>query len=457
MEPFASPNQLDPELRSFLQDACRNLCNWFAESASASPLPGLISLPDIAPELEGLSQDLMLEDLQLIMDSAYRPSHPGAIAHLDPPPLTSSVVADLISAGINNNLLAYELSPCLTRLERKLCHWIALRLGMPSTSGGVLASGGTISNLMALVLARRNSDLQYDPRAIVLVSSDAHISLSKSVGVMGLTNDSLRKIPTDIGGQLSLDSIKTELNNIRDEGRKCFAVVATAGTTIRGAIDPLTELSELCRYHQIWLHVDGAIGGVFGLANSTSHLVEGISFANSISINPQKLLGVAKTSSVLLVDHMNHLKTTFGTDMPYIEPIVGDDFHGGEVGLQGTRQADVLKLWLGLRQLGENGIEFLLEKAIKRRRYIHDLIDVNKFEVVSGPLHLISLTPKGLTKDESKLWSIQTREFLLSEKFMLSRPFHNDRYYLKLVLGNPHTESVHLKKLSNLINNSINK
>lgn len=455
MEPFASPNQLDPELRFFLKESCSHLCDWLAETEMASPLPSSDSLPDISPEVEGLSTERLLKDIQIVMDNSYRSSHPGALAHLDPPPLTSSLVADLVSAGLNNNLLAYELSPGFTKLERKLCKWMADCFGMSSRSGGVLASGGTLTNLMALVLARKKSGLQNDPRCVVLVSNDAHISLLKSITVMGLSKDSLRQVSCNKYGQMCLEELNIQLQKVYQEGRKCFAIVATAGTTIRGAIDPLIKISEVTRREGIWLHIDAAIGGAFGLVNETAQLVEGISLANSVSVNPQKLLGVAKTSSVLLVDNFNCLKTTFGTDMPYIEPMAGDDCHGGEIGIQGTRQADVLKLWLGLRQLGKKGIQLILKQAISRREYIQTLLDNSKFEIISGPLHLIALTPLRLTEKEAESWSMKTRDLLLSNDFMISRPLYNGRHYLKIVLGNPHTKKIHIQRLSELINNSI--
>ena len=123
--------------------------------------------------------------------------------------------------------------------------------------------------------------------------------------------------------------MRSSLNKIRSEGKKCFAVVATAGTTVRGAIDPLSEIVQFCKKEKVWLHVDGAVGGVYGLSKITSEIVKGLGSADSLTVNPQKLLGIAKTSSLLLVANKNHLSSTFSTGLPYAEPITGNDFHGG--------------------------------------------------------------------------------------------------------------------------------
>ena len=455
MDPFASPHNLDSELQRLLGEASSNLCNWLAESGTKGPMPDSFDLPEVPPAKEGVSNKVLLRELQLLMNGSYRPSHPGALAHLDPPPLSASIVGELICSGLNNNLLAEELSPSLSSLERKLCKWFCEKLGLGYLSGGVAASGGSLSNLMALVMARNIAGLESDPNAVFFASDECHVSLSKAVRIMGLKQESLQKIPTDQKGKLNISSLSTIYKKIKSEGKKCFAVVATAGTTVRGAIDPLVEISRFCQKENIWLHVDGAIGGIFGLSTITSELVEGIGFADSITVNPQKLLGITKTSSLLLVAEKRNLSSTFLTGLPYVEPHTGNDFHGGELGIQGTRSAESLKLWIGLRQLGEEGIEKILLDSIKRRKFLESKIDSKNFKIISGPLHLLAFSPMNYNSDRAYDWSIKTRHSLLNSNFMLSRPMYGDRYYLKAVMGNPNTKFEDINILANLINQSI--
>ena len=455
MEPFASPDNLDKELHSLLLEASSNLCDWFADTSNQFPIPESFDLPEISPEIDGVSNKVLLKDLQVLMNGSFRPSHPGSLAHLDPPPLSASIVGELICSGLNNNLLAEELSPSLSSLERNLCKWFCKKLGLGNLSGGVAASGGSLSNLMALVMARNIAGLESDPNAIFFASDDCHVSFTKAVRIMGLKEDSFQKIPTDEKGVLDISCLSSRLKKIKAEEKKCFAVVATLGTTVRGAIDPVSEIAKLCQKEKIWLHVDGAIGGVYGLSKITSEIAKGLGSADSITINPQKLLGIAKTSSLLLVGNQNHLSSTFSTGLPYAEPVSGNEFHGGELGIQGTRSAESLKLWIGLRQLGEKGIEKILSDSIKRRTYLESMIDSSKYKTISGPLHLLALTPTNYSASQASDWSIKTRNSLLKNKFMLSRPFYEDRYYLKVVLGNPNTKFDDLKLLANLINDSV--
>lgn len=451
---FPSPDQFDPQLAAFLEQACEQLVRWLGSAALRSPLPAMSVLPEVGLPAAGLGAEALLADLQLVMDGAYNPNHPGALAHLDPPPVAASIAADLVCAGLNNNLLAEELSPSLSHLERRLCRWLAAALGMPDGSGGVAASGGTLSNLMALVTARRVAGLATCGDAVVLASADAHVSLAKAMAVMGLPPSALVSLPVQLDGGLDPEALAEALVTAERNGRPVIAVVATAGTTVRGAVDPLAEISALCRRHGTWLHVDGAIGAVFALSDRHRQRVVGLQLADSITVNPQKLLGITKASSVLLLAQPQQLHTAFATGLPYMEPSWGGG-HGGECGLQGTRPGEVLKLWLGLRQLGLNGIAGVLDGAIRRRRELEARLDGERLMLRGGRLHLLAFTPRDLDPEQSNAWSQRTRQQLLAEGLMLSRPQYRGRHHLKAVLGNPHTQSAQLEKLAAVVQASL--
>ena len=437
----------------FLRGCADQLCRWWSVSSQHTPLPLLSVLPEVAPAQAGLDAATLLDDLQLVMDGAFNPVHPGSLAHLDPPPLTASVAADLICAGLNNNLLAEELSPSLSRLERSLTAWMAQSLGLGEQAGGVAASGGSLSNLMALVVAREQAGLRGESRAVVFCSADAHVSLGKALAVMGLPAEALQPIPVDQAGQLDVQRLAEALDQAEASGRPVLAVVATAGTTVRGAVDPLAAIAALCEPRRIWLHVDGAIGAVFALSERQRHRVPGLGYADSLTVNPQKLLGITKTSSLLLLRQPELLARCFGTGLPYMEPSWAEA-HGGECGIQGTRPAEVLKLWLGLRQLGLEGIEALLTTAVERRERLQVLLEPLPLQCSTGPLHLLAFTPRGCDAATAERWSLTTRQRLLDHQLMLSRPLYQGRHHLKAVLGNPHTGEAEFQTLASVLADS---
>jgi len=451
---FPAPDRFDGPLAAFLEQSCEQLVRWLGSAAFRAPLPALSVLPEVELQAAGLWPEQLLADLQLVMDGAYNPNHPGALAHLDPPPLAASIAADLVCAGLNNNLLAEELSPSLSHLERRLCGWLAERLGLPAGSGGVAASGGSLSNLMALVTARRAAGLGTRGDAVVLASADAHVSLAKALAVMGLPPAALLPVPAGADGAMDPQLLNERLAALQRRGVPVIAVVATAGTTVRGAVDPLPPIAASCRRHGVWLHVDGAIGAVFGLIAAHRHRVVGLEHADSITVNPQKLLGITKTSSLLLLARAAELQNAFATGLPYMEPSWGGG-HGGECGLQGSRAGEVLKLWLGLRQLGLDGIAALLDGAIARRRQLARALACERLELRGGPLHLLAFTPADRSAADAQLWSQHTRQLLLGEGLMLSRPLYAGRHHLKAVLGNPHTQHSHLQRLAALVHTTL--
>ena len=445
---FSGPND---NLKSLLNKTSRIICDWFSDAEKLGPLPTDESFSIPMPDDENNSTDELFSEIESLIVNSFNPVHPGSLAHLDPPPLIFSILGDLIAAGLNNNLLAYELSPSITILEDSLFKWFSKKIGFSDKSGGIAASGGTLSNLNALIAARHNAGLSSDPDAVFLISEDAHSSFIKFTRIMGLSENNLVKIKTDNDGCMDLDFLKSSIEQCSKVNKKIFSIVATLGTTIRGAIDPIKDISVICKEKNIWLHIDGSIGGIYAITDIPIKGMDQINNANSITINPQKILGITKTSSLLLVSNIDNLKHTFSSGIPYISS-KSNIIDRGEIGIQGSRPAEIIKLWLGLRFLGMSGIEEILISSVKRRAFFEKNLNKNKFEICSGPLHIISFLPKGMNIEESDTWTKNQRIELMKRNFMLSRPHFKGKYYLRAVLGNYNTGESHIEDLLKTLN-----
>jgi len=447
---FPSYLGTNDKLITLLNKASQTLCDWFSKADKNGPLPFDENFKCNMPEEVGNSAEDLFSEIESLLNNSFNPVHPGSLAHLDPPPLIFSILGDLIAAGLNNNLLAYELSPSVTLLEESLCKWFAKKIGFNDFSGGIAASGGTLSNLNALIAARNNAGLATNPNSVLLVSEDAHSSFIKCIRVMGLDNRNLVRIKTDNQGRMDINDLRNSLDKCSIENKKIFAIVATLGTTVRGAIDPIKEISEICKQRDIWLHIDGSIGGIFAITSIPIEGLNNINQANSITINPQKIIGITKTSSLLLVSNMSTLENTFNTGLPYIsskENII----NRGEIGIQGSRPAEVIKLWLGLRFLGLKGIENILKSSINKKDFFIKNISKNKFDIYSGPLHIVSFIPKKLEPEDSDRWTQTKVNQLINNNFMLSRPKFKGRYFLRVVMGNYNTKESHIEELLRLL------
>lgn len=442
------------ELLFLLNKTSQLLCNWYANSEDIGPLPrGKIFEPSL-PEEDGCDLNKLFDELNSLIYSSFNPVHPGSLAHLDPPPLSISIVGELIAGALNNNLLAEELSPSISILEQQICEWFARKVGFTKNSGGIAASGGTLNNLNALVTARFNSGVASDQNASFIISEDAHVSFKKCARIIGLKNENISVIKTDNYGRMNVLSLVEEFKKIQNSNKKIFAVIGTVGTTIRGAIDPINEISSFCRSKNIWLHIDGSIGGIFTLGNNKIIDNQALKNANSLTINPQKILGITKTSSLLLVNDIENLRETFQTGLPYVDTSA-DVLNRGELGVQGSRPAEIIKLWLGLRVLGSKGINEILNQSIFKKSLFTEKLDKSKYDIITGPLHIVSFIPKNSSKEESDSWTFQTKKLLLKNNFMISRPFYRGRYYLRVVLGNLNTEKTHIIKLTNFLNQQV--
>ena len=427
------------------------ICKWFSKAEELGPLPFEINFKSTIPDDFGNSTDNLFSEIESLISNSFNPVHPGSLAHLDPPPLIISILGDLIAAGLNNNLLANELSPSISMLEESICKWFSMKLGFSESSGGIAASGGTLSNLNALVAARYEAGLESDQNAVFLISEEAHSSFLKCARIMGLAKNKLIKVKSDNNGCMDILDLQNRIKNCNENGKKIFSVVATVGTTIRGAIDPIEAISKICKENNIWLHIDGSIGGIFAITNIAISGFSKVNYANSITINPQKILGITKTSSILIVSDIEVLKRTFATGLPYVLS-ESNVINRGELGIQGSRPAEVIKLWLGLRFLGMNGIKHVLNSSIERRIFFENNLSKEIYDLYSGPLHIISFLPKGMNKSESDLWTLSKRKTLLNNNFMLSRPLFKNRYFLRAVLGNYNTSKEDIKKLLKLLN-----
>ena len=451
---FPSINGNNEELLNLLLKTSELLCKWYSDTDKGSPLPFNKKFRVSYPQKFGSNINNLLVEIEDLIYTSFCPSHPGSLANLDPPPLTISIIGDLIASGLNNNLLAEELSPSISNLENDLCEWLSKKIGFKENSGGIAASGGTLNNLNALVTAKYSSGSTINKEAVLIVSEDAHVSFKKCAKILGVEEKNIYLVNTDKNGSMHIPSFIKLINSIVSSGKEIFAVVATFGTTFRGALDPINEIGAICKERKIWFHIDASIGGIFLITDNKFDNINNFNFsnANSITINPQKLLGIAKTSSLLLVSDINTLKNTFQTGLPYIDS-ADDVINRGELGVQGSRPAEIIKLWLGLRFLGIEGIEKILVESLLKKSMFIEKLDENKFEILSGPLHIISFLPKNMNTEQSNKWTLKARNSLLEKNYMISRPIYKGKYYLRVVFGNFNTKLLHISELAEFLNN----
>lgn len=448
---FIDPTGKNREaVESLLQPVLTQILDYLTGAASHTPLPQVqdnpaIAIPDTPTEISDL-----LAQVNTVLTTAMNPAHPGYLGHMDPLPTTASIIGDWVAAALNNNMLSVEMSPLFSRLEPLLMREIAQLFGLGDRAGGVLVSGGSLANLQALAVAR---NVQLGTQKIGLarlgqppvffVSEAAHTSVKKAAMMLGLGTEGAIAVPSNNRGQMDVSHLKAAIYRARQRGQQPFALVATAGTTVTGNIDPLMELAAIARTQNLWFHVDAAYGGALVFAENYRDRLRGIEQADSVTFNPQKWLYVTKTCASVLFRDMGHLQRHFQLTAPYMNT-EEDWLNLGEITVQGTRHVDVLKLWLSLQHLGKQGIQALIEGsygltaqflvAIRERPYL---------ELATEPeMNILCFRgcPHWLPTSQWDTWNRDLQTHLLKHgNTFISLPRYRGQLWLKMVLLNPFT------------------
>jgi glutamate/tyrosine decarboxylase-like PLP-dependent enzyme len=333
-------------------------------------------LKDSMPEL-GEDAERVLEDVcgELISKGFHVPSA-NYFGLMNCTPTYMAVLAEALVAALNPQLATLARSQLASKIERETLRWLGERVGWKTPFDGTFTSGGNEANFSALALALaahfpdsvENGVASIGKQPVLYTSSEAHHSLDKSAGLLGLGRKALRRIAVNERVQLDPERLETQIKLDKEEGHLPFCVAATAGTTNSGAIDDLEKLAEICRRHQLWLHLDGAYGAAAIFSDKHRDLVRGIESADSIAIDPHKWLAMPYAAGAVLTSHPETLRQAFGVSTPYMPRTFSgpalplDNF---QVSTQWSRRMNSLKLWLTLRVHGRQAYEELIDRQLK--------------------------------------------------------------------------------------------
>jgi L-2,4-diaminobutyrate decarboxylase len=429
-----------------------------ASSATPAVLRGAVEAVDLdrPVTVEGALDEVR----RLYLDHAVWFHHPRYQAHLNCPVAISAVAADLIASAVNTSVDTWDQSGGATLIEHRLVEWTAQRAGLGSDADGIFTSGGTQSNLQALVLARGEARIRgvAPERMRVLASTNAHFSTTRAAALLGLPAGAVVRVPVDAAGRMLVAELEEALVDVAVEGAHAMAVVATAGTTDHGAIDPLAEVAEVCARYDAWLHVDAAYGGGLLVSRTRRHLLDGIERADSVTVDYHKTWFQPVASSALLVRRAATLR--HGTHhADYLNPRDdGPDAVPNQVdkSLQTTRRFDALKLWMTLRTLGPDHIGDLLDAVIELAAEVREELagDPELAVVPATDLSTVLFRWRrpGLGEDELDRANDQARELLLATgAASVARTTLDGRVWLKLTLLNPATTLQDVRDVLDLV------
>ena len=338
------------------------------------------------PETGIAAQEIFERYRQDVISHAMQVPSPRYFGQFNPTPLPIGVWADALTSSLNQNAGAWRNGPTSAMIEARVIRWLCELVGYGRESFGVLASGGTEANLIALKCARDRAyqravreGLQSAPRLTVYASEQVHFSVERSLDILGLGRDSLRKVETDETFHLRLDALREHIATDRDQGLTPCGVIGIAGTTSTGVIDPLEQVAQIAQEQNCWFHVDAAYGGPLRFSERHRDKLRGIAFADSITFDPHKWMFVPFACGAVLVRDGGHvLRDAFDITPEYLNEDRGGadvEFDFFRYGQMGTRRFNSLKLWMALKFIGRRGYAEIIERQIDLVNYLAARLD----------------------------------------------------------------------------------
>lgn len=449
-----------------------------------SPIkPGdLIAQLPAAPPLQGEAMDVILADMdRLIVPALTHWNHPSFFAYFATSTSAPGIFGELLSAAFDVKALLWRAAPAATELEEVTLRWLRQMIALPETFAGIIYDTASVSSMHALAAARESLNLRIRedgmsgradlPLLRVYASEHAHSSIDKGVLTLGFGQRALRKISTGAEFQMDAAALERAIEEDKQHGILPCAVVATVGTTSTSSIDPVPAIADICARHQIWLHVDAAYAGSAAIVPELRDTISGSERADSFTFNPHKWLFTPFDLSVLFCRRIEVLHRAFSLVPEYLRAPEDEREtvrNHSEYGIQLGRRFRALKLWFILRYFGQEGLAARIREHCRLARLFAAWVDnAPDWELLAPvPFSLVCFracpVKSGETDDARR-----ARLDALNEQIMhaanstgalfLSHTRLNDKFTLRLAVGNIRTTEAHVERAWELLNEQLNR
>lgn len=333
---------------------------------------------DFLPQRQRSTEEIA-NTLRTVVSNSIAVSNPHTAAHLHCPPLLAALAAEVVISALNQSMDSFDQAPIATVVEQKMIRWLCSEAGLPTTAAGTFTTGGSQSNYMGLLLARdslllkhwnwspQKSGLPPEARRMrILCSEAAHFTVEKSASQLGLGTDAVIRIDVDDEFRMKSSSLRSSLEALKTQGLLPMAIVATAGTTDFGSIDPLPEVAAVASEANAWLHVDAAYGGALLFSAQHRNRLAAIENADSIAIDFHKLFWQPIPCSAFLVRDARHFDT-IRLYADYLNPEIHEEEGIPNLvttSLLTSRRFDALKLWISFQALGREKLAAMIDRTM---------------------------------------------------------------------------------------------
>lgn len=436
-------------------------------------------LPKSAP-VEGEAMGEILADVDhLIVPALTHWNHPSFFALFATSSSAPAIFGELLSAAFDVKAMLWRTSPASTELEEVTLDWLRQMMNLPEEFDGIIYDTASVSSMHAIAAAREMLNLRIReegmsgradlPLLRVYASEQAHSSIEKGIITLGLGQRSLVKIPTDAEFRMDVEALNLAIEEDRRSGALPFCVVATVGTTSTTSIDAVDEIADICEKEKLWLHVDAAYAGSAAIVPELQHIMRGVESADSLVTNPHKWLFTPFDLSVLYCKRMEILRRAFSLVPEYLRTSEAETVRNQmDYGVQLGRRFRALKLWMVLRYFGQKGLAARIREHCRLARLFASWVEEASEWELLAPVPLSLVCFRFHPQDSDKAEAIEASEVdALNERIMngvnatgrtyISHTRLNDRFTLRLSIGNIRTTEKHIHHIWQLLNEQTKK
>jgi glutamate/tyrosine decarboxylase-like PLP-dependent enzyme len=414
----------------------------------------------------GEDADKVLDEVfREMVDKGFHVPSGNYFGLMNPTPTYVGVMAEALVAALNPQLATVKRSQLASKIEHETIRWIGERVGWPGEFNGTFTTGGNEANFSGLALALASKFpnaieegvASIGAQPVLYASDEAHHSIDKSAGLLGLGRKALRRVAVNEHVQLDPQILERTIEEDLASGKKPFCVIATTGTTNTGAVDNLVAIAQICRRYHLWMHVDGAYGGSAIFSNQHRMLLRGIEQADSIAIDPHKWMAMPLAAGVILTRHPEMLERAFAVAAPYMPKAAeSKGLDNSRISTQWTRRMNSLKLWLTLRVHGRKAYEEHIDRQLNLARgFALSIMSSEHFELAAPQiLPIVAFRFKASKLSPEHLAEVHARiveEVTSDGNRWISETRVNGHSVLRMMVISYLTEERHIRELGNAL------
>lgn len=415
--------------------------------------PNAVSPRETIPETGQPLKDILDDLFNNRMSPSYNPSCGGYLAYVPGGGLPHAAVADLISGIVNKFITVWQVAPGFANMEADVVQWFSSLIGYPEGSGGYLTTGGSLANWSAIVTARRIVLDDNFFNGVIYTTAQAHHSVTKAAVLAGFPETNIREVDTkDLS--LSTDHLSDLIAQDKNDGMRPFMVVANAGTTNTGAIDPLVNISAICEQNEMWMHTDAAYGGFFMMTERGRAALQGLELSDSITLDPHKGLFLPYGTGCVLVKNVTSLERAHKVSAKYLPPFQEDSQHVDFCGISPELSRDFrgLRVWLPFKLFGAPTFASYLDEKLDLCQHAYKQIsELRNIEILATPklsTFAFRYNPADKDLDEAELNELNQRfltELNASKRFLLSSTYLNNAFTIRVCVLCFRTHTTHVR------------